>query len=334
MEKKMPKDKELNNVTDLRDRKPKQKEAPQDVSKTRKRLSWKLIVTTGVVLILLINGIFIYGIYAKGWNDKITKIFVKIFPYPAATLSGGYVRVSNYYEDLDSYKKYYEVAQKIDFKNEEGQKIFKTLKDDLLSQLIEEKIIKQEAKKFSLKVESSEVEEEYQNLVKENGEDTLKNLIKEYHNWDVKTFKEKIKAMLLGRKLEEKIKNDKDLNKDKEESANNILKKLKNGEDFAKLAKEVSEHPSKDDGGNLGWSEKGKNPSEVDDVAFNLSPGEISNIIRTTDGFYIVKVNDKKENEISMSIILIKSVDFESWLKEKATEYKVKKLLNLDKIKG
>lgn len=330
--------KKLSNIADLRNQTEKDKAPKKEPSKDKKgfpwNLPWKMIALGFIILLLVINGIFAYGLYALGWNNKATRIFVKIFPYPAATLKGGWVRISSYYNDLESYEKYYEVAQKTDFKSEDGQKIFKALKDDALSQLVQQKIIEQEAKKSNIKVEKNEVEDRYKKLAEENGEDTLKKQIKEYYGWTIGEFKEKIRIVILKGKLEEKISKDEVLNKDKKNKAEEILTRIKNGEDFAKLAKEFSEDPSAADGGNLGWFEKGKMVQEFENAAFALKPGEVSGIVRTQYGYHIIKVNDKKDNEISASHILIKSISFEDWLKQKESEYKVKRLLNLDKIKS
>ena len=342
----MAKQKKLTNVMDLREKlsskqeKGKEKkEAPTNVGitsgTTKKRfiIPWKKLVLGIVAFVVIINGIFAYGIYALGWNGSATRAFLTIFPYPAVAIKGGYVKLSNYYKDLASYKNFFEVAKKTDFNSEEGRKEFKTLKENVLNQLITDEVVKKEAKKLKIKVEKNEVEEEYKKLVEKNGEETLKKMIKDYQNWSVNDLKIKIKQELLNKKLEDKIKEDESLNKDKREKAEEILKRIKNGEDFATLAKEFSEDPSAAEGGNLGWFGKGAMVQEFEDAAFALSPGQVSEVVKAEDGYHIIKVNDKKENEISASHILIKSISFEEWLKQKESEYKIKKLINLDKIK-
>ncbi len=328
-------DKKLNeHVTDLRTNTSQGKEKSQNNPPKSFPLNLKIIILGIVLTFLVINGVFAYGIYGLGWNGKVTKLFVNVMPYPAALVGGNFVKVGDYFHNLDSYKNYYQVAQKTDFKTEEGQKIFKTLKDDILNQLIEEKIIKKEAAKMNIKVNKTEVDEEYKKLVDANGEDTLKNQIKNYYNWDVSEFKQKIASMLLRKKLEDKVKQDDNLNKDKKAKAEEILKRIKNGEDFATVAKESSEDPSGANGGSLGTISKGQLTPELDDKAFSLNPGETSDVIKTIYGYHIIKVTDKKDDEVSLSQILIKNINFDDWLKQKEAEYKVKKLLNLDKIKS
>ena len=68
---------------------------------------------------------------------------------------------------------------------------------------------------------------------------------------------------------------------DSEEEAKAILEQIKNGADFATLAKEKSKDPGAADGGDLGYFTKEQMVPEFADVAFKMYPGQLSNPVKT-----------------------------------------------------
>jgi peptidyl-prolyl cis-trans isomerase C len=74
-----------------------------------------------------------------------------------------------------------------------------------------------------------------------------------------------------------------------------LLKQLKDGADFAELAKANSNCPSAPRGGDLGFFPRGETTPAFEKVAFEMEIGQISDIVETEYGYHIIKVTDHKE---------------------------------------
>jgi peptidyl-prolyl cis-trans isomerase D len=77
--------------------------------------------------------------------------------------------------------------------------------------------------------------------------------------------------------------------------ADDLLKQIKGGANFADLATKNSDDPgSKTQGGELGWLDRGRTVPEFDKVAFSLNAGQTSDVIKTQFGYHILQVEEKK----------------------------------------
>lgn len=79
-----------------------------------------------------------------------------------------------------------------------------------------------------------------------------------------------------------------------EEQANQILKRLADGEEFDKVARRFSSCPSGKNGGDLGWFGKGMMVPEFETVAFEQEVGKIVGPVKTQFGYHVIKVTGKK----------------------------------------
>lgn len=73
-----------------------------------------------------------------------------------------------------------------------------------------------------------------------------------------------------------------------------VLQRLRTGEDFEKVAREVSKGPSAAEGGDIGWLRRGTIQKQLEDAAFVLKDGQISQLVRAGPGLHILKVEARR----------------------------------------
>jgi peptidyl-prolyl cis-trans isomerase C len=233
------------------------------------------------------------------------------------------VNIGNQIITVDEFiKEFEEVRQEYLNLNIKDNKSFNELKASFLNGLIEKKILLNEAERLGIKVTENELESEISHIKKDYPEKSFKEtIINEYV--DYKDWEQKIKKKLLIEKLinnmivskisieDEEIKRYYEKNTQEfdlpeqvrafqivvgtELEAHEILKRLKDGDDFIKLAKEKSLSPDSEKGGDLGYFGRGYMPPEFDEVVFSLPIGQLSKVVKSPYGFHVFKVEEKKE---------------------------------------
>lgn len=198
------------------------------------------------------------------------------------------------------------------------------LKKALLDQMIERKILAQEARRSGMKIS----EEELNQAISEIKKDYPANAFGErlgLKGMSLEEWKVCLEERLLAEKI---IRSHLDFQGEIEESearkyyethrslfmipkrvrarqivvedgeeALQILKRLKKGESFEKLAKEKSLGPERVQGGDLGYFSPGERPSEFDPL-FSMDVGAISEVIKSPYGYHIFKLEEKIEPRV------------------------------------
>jgi peptidyl-prolyl cis-trans isomerase SurA len=79
-----------------------------------------------------------------------------------------------------------------------------------------------------------------------------------------------------------------------EKEAQEVLKQAKSGEDFPELAKKYSQAPEGKEGGVLGFFKTNELMPALEEAAFALKPGEVSPLVRSSEGFHILRVMERR----------------------------------------
>ena len=135
--------------------------------------------------------------------------------------------------------------------------------------------------------------------------------LKEYYEKNVSKFKqpETMRLRLISTKDEKK--------------ARDIFAKLKDGDDFADLASNMSEDDYRVKGGDVGYVHRGRMLPEIEDAASKLKVGEISEPVKADNRWYIIKLEDKRP-EHQMSFEEVKGKLKKELEAERAAELKKK----------
>ncbi len=121
------------------------------------------------------------------------------------------------------------------------------------------------------------------------------------------------------------------------QKADDVLKQVKAGGDFAKLAGQYSDDPgSAKNGGELGWIGRGRTVPEFEKASFSLAKGQTSDLVKSSYGFHIIRVEDKQEAHVK-TLAEVKN-EIEGKVKEqksqRATEVAANSLLSQARTDG
>lgn len=255
----------------------------------------------------------------------------------------------------------------------DGEKILQTELDEalrdqygaaVLDTLITNKIVELEAKKQNITVSDEDIQAEYDELVESYGGEESIQAVYEANGLTEEAVKENIRTYQLTKnviaaslditdeEIEQYFEDNKDLYGQEEQviashillededTAKEVLAKVKAGEDFAELAKEYStDTATKEDGGDLGYISRNQMDEAFEEAAFALEKGAVSDVVQTSDGYEIIKVTNRVpaeeavfedvKDEVYADLLESRvSEEYATWVAEKQEEYDIETKLN------
>lgn len=199
-------------------------------------------------------------------------------------------------EDLINRELFFQEAKRLGLtaKNSEVKEHLNIIEKQYPSQ----EAFKEALQKYGINIETLEKKIKKDILIKKLMEKEIKvNLtdeeVEEYYNKNFQKFK-KPESIRLRYILIKFRPTEPDFRKKAKAKAEEVLSKLDSGKDFAEMAWSYSDDRSRVKGGDIGYIHKGRFTPEIENVAFSLRKGEVSDLIENDYGYHIVKVEDKK----------------------------------------
>ena len=263
-------------------------------------------IVIGVLAAILFVVFFVWQLYFAQAYDKFTYGLTRVLPVPVARVDSEFVRYSDYLSELRSAVHYLTTKEAVNFNSADGKRQLDYQKRLALDKAIKDAYIAQLATQKNITISSKEVDDFVQKQIASNklgvNEDVYKQVISDYYDWSFDEYKNSVRKELLSKKVSAT------LDTASRTQIEQVLQQLSAGADFATLAKTASEDPlTKANGGDVGFvSKNSEDPNSLIVAASTLQPNQISGIIEGNDGFYLIKLLEKRDNgDVRFAKILV-----------------------------
>ncbi|MDR3559769.1 MAG: peptidylprolyl isomerase, partial [Candidatus Pacebacteria bacterium] len=304
------------------------------------RTEKKVKMITVILAFAIIAMIYIITIGVLIWffgfsKSDVVRKTAAIVPYPAAIVGTNVITFNKLMTELDAARQFYQgqnfsaLGLQVDFSTPDGQKKIEIKKREILEKLIENAVIENEAKKRGITLSSADVNQEVNTeLQKYGSEDNLKNTMQKLYGWNISQFEENIvKPDLYAQKLFADIEASDPSYAAAKAKITQAQDQLNNNADFSTVADQFSDGATAKNGGELGWFGADQMLPEVSAVITKMKVGSQSEIIQSSIGYHIVRLEDEKtENNVSMykvSQIFVRTKSFSDWIADLEKQDKI-----------
>lgn len=254
-----------------------------------------ITIMLGVLSLVLFVAFFVWQLYFAQAYDKFTYGLTRVLPVPIAKVDNDLVRYSDYLSELRSAVHYLTTKEAVNFNSADGKRQLDYQKRLALDKAIRDTLIARLASQNNITVSSKAVDDFVDKQISSNklgvSQEVYKQVISDYYDWTFDEYKNSVRQEMLSKKVNAT------LDKDGRAKAVWFVDQLAHGADFADLTKLVSEDAlTKAQGGDVGFvSKNSEDPNGLIVAASALQPGQVSDIIEGTDGFYLVKLIEKRD---------------------------------------
>jgi hypothetical protein len=273
--------------------------------------------------------------YVVPRSSAFVERMVSHLPYPAVFIGGDAFSFRTLADNMASIKRFYEsqdfsqVGLRVDFSTEEGQKRFKVREKEVLNKMIEDEAVMRLARDRDISVSDDTVKEGLRRKMEEYGSGSgVRQNLEKLYGWTLSDFEEKVvRPSLYEEKLRERFAEEADISGRAKERIEAAQKMLRDGTDFADVAKQYSEGLTAADGGDLGWFTLSDLAPELRTPVSAQKIGVASDVIESALGFHIVRIEEKKKDGgkdlYRLRQIFTKKQMFADWLTAQMKEMSI-----------
>jgi peptidyl-prolyl cis-trans isomerase C len=245
----------------------------------------------------------------------------------AAMVNGEPLALADYQKQVGEWETAF-VAQNVNLSEQEKEEMLIQGRRQVLDVMIEQLLIEQAAARAGVVVSDAEVESVIARDIEENGGQAQFEAWLQANDWTYEEYKSRQRSMMIASQMFEQVTKDVPTEAEQvrarhilvttEQEAQDLLAELQGGADFRTLAREHSLDPStRESGGDLGFFPRGTLVvPEVEEAAFSLSVGEISDVVSSAMGYHIVQVVERSEQMAltEESWQALREVTFRGWV--------------------
>ena len=283
----------------------------------------------GLGAIVLAAVLFWWQLYKVQDSSKFMYRLTQIIPVPIASVDGENVHYSDYLKRFRSSIHYLQEQVNLNTTSKDGKNEVEYRKRLELNNAVRDAYATKLARENKVTISNSEVDAFIKadlQSKKVTARTYEKTVLNTFYDWSMSDYRSVVRAELLRRKVSFAV------DSNAKQKADRILAALRAaGADFGAIAKAESDDVvTKANGGDTGDIPiKSLDSNGTLAAANKLTPGQTSELIYGTDGYYIVKLTSKSASSIRFQVIKIATLEFENRLEAVKKANKVKEYIDI-----
>lgn len=302
---------------------------PMQQTKNRTVLISSLIA---VALLALLTFFTWWQLYKSQNTSQFMYRITQVIPLAVANIDGETVLYKEYLLELRSALHYLTAKENVNLSSDDGRRQLSYQKRQAMDKVLEQAYVKKLARENNVTVSSAEVDAYVDRQIKSNTigatEEDFKGVIKEYYDWSFEDYRQSIRNQLLKRKVIAAV------DTPAKAKAESVIRQANRGANFAKLARQNSaDEATRQNGGDVGFiSITGDDPDGLLAEAKNMKKNQVSGPVAGTNGYYVIKLIDKRENEVRFARIFIQFSVFTTQFSELRKQDKIKEFIEISEV--